>query len=122
MAFSQDALSQLGKVGCQNWRAFVSAYSAAGGEHGQQNSTGIHFEVDMHKVLQPFVSLGLRTFFHAVDTMLHQYSNSSENSPSGDQEMDANSAQSVQRRLFNFSLNCTVSSNHRWQNGPEFYR
>ena len=33
---------------------------------------GIHFEVDMLKVLQPFVSLGLRTLFHAVDTILHK--------------------------------------------------
>ncbi len=33
---SQDALSQHGKVGCQNWHPYASAYSAAGGEHDQQ--------------------------------------------------------------------------------------
>ena len=32
----QDALSQQGKVGCQNWHILASAYSAAGGEHQQQ--------------------------------------------------------------------------------------
>ena len=31
----QDALSQHGKVGCQNWHGNTSAYSAAGGEHDQ---------------------------------------------------------------------------------------
>ena len=33
--------------------------------------SGIHFDVDMGNVLQPFVSLALRTLFHAVDTILH---------------------------------------------------
>ena len=68
--------------------------------------TGIHFEVDMKKVLQPFVSLGLRSFFHAVDTMLHRHE-----------------ADQFPKRRFNFSLNCQgVNSNHRWEQGPEFYR
>ncbi len=32
---SQDALSQHGKVGGQNWHDIASSYSAAGREHGQ---------------------------------------------------------------------------------------
>ena len=67
---------------------------------------GIHFEVDMLKVLQPFVSLALRSFFHAVDTMLHK-------------RKDNEAAKTG----FNFSLNCQgIDSNHRWKDGPEFYR
>ncbi len=71
--------------------------------------SGIHFEVDMLKVLQPFVSLGLRTFFHAVDTTLHRY--------------DSNRDVGMNQPRFNFSLNCQgVDSNHRWEGGPEFHR
>ena len=33
---SQDAISEHGKVGSQNWHITVSAYSAAGGENDQQ--------------------------------------------------------------------------------------
>ena len=68
---------------------------------------GIHFEVDMLKVLQPFVSLALRSFFQAVDTMLHR-------------RHDNEEASTTQ---FNFSLNCQgIDSNHRWKDGPAFYR
>ena len=67
---------------------------------------GIHFEVDMLKVLQPFISLALRSFFHAVDTMLHKRGQDNE-----------------VKTGFNFSLNCQgIDSNHRWKDGPEFYR
>lgn len=70
--------------------------------------SGIHFEVDMLKVLQPFVSLGLKSFFHAVDTMLHRQESIDQRQP---------------QPQFNFSLNCQgVDSNHRWEGGPQFYR
>ena len=55
---------------------------------------GIHFKVDMNTVLQPFVSLGLRTFFTAVDSMLHNQN-----------QMDQFERNYRQTRL-NFSLNC----------------
>ncbi len=35
---SQDALSQRGKVGCQNWHNTACSYSATGGEHDQQQT------------------------------------------------------------------------------------
>ncbi len=81
----------------------------------------------MNEVLQPFVSLGLRTFFHAVDTMLKKYE---DKEPANGGNAAAASGLSKedfvkmrQRSLFNFSLNCQgVGSNHRWKNGPEFYR
>lgn len=70
--------------------------------------SGIHFEVDMLKVLQPFVSMGLKSFFNAVDTMLHRQESTD---------------QRPQQPQFNFSLNCQgVDSNHRWEGGPQFYR
>ena len=76
---------------------------------------GIHFEVDMMKVLQPFVSLGLRTLFHAVDTILH-------NEEAASTSEDVTQA-SLSQPQFNFSLNCQgVDSNHRWEGGPTFYR
>ena len=60
----------------------------------------------MLKVLQPFISLALRSFFHAVDTMLHKRGQDNE-----------------VKTGFNFSLNCQgIDSNHRWKDGPEFYR
>lgn len=63
----------------------------------------------MLKVLQPFVSLALKSFFHAVDTMLHRH--------------DHQFGQVDQEPRFNFSLNCQgVDSNHRWEDGPEFHR
>ena len=63
----------------------------------------------MLKVLQPFVSLGLRSLFHAVDTMLHKE--------------DEDVTQTDRQPQFNFSLNCQgVDSNHRWEGGPAFYR
>ena len=75
---------------------------------------GIHFEVDMMKVLQPFVSLGLRTLFHAVDTILHN-----EEAAASEDVTQA----SLSQPQFNFSLNCQgVDSNHRWEGGPTFYR
>ena len=64
---------------------------------------GIHFKVDMNTVLQPFVSLGLRTFFTAVDSMLHNQN-----------QMNQFERNYRQTRL-NFSLNCqgwfTIDSN-----------
>ena len=64
------------------------------GKHLILSFLGIHFKVDMNTVLQPFVSLGLRTFFTAVDSMLHNQN-----------QMDQFERNYRQTRL-NFSLNC----------------
>jgi hypothetical protein len=58
------------------------------------------------------MSLGLKVFFHAVDTMIEKL------------ETDAiTSKVSDPKKLFNYDLNCQgVNSNHRWENGPQFYR
>ena len=75
---------------------------------------GIHFDVDMERVLQNFVSLGLKVFFHAVDSMLEK---------NGESSQTFNSEKGDEKRLFDYDLNCQgVNSNHRWENGPQFYR
>jgi hypothetical protein len=68
----------------------------------------------MERVLQNFVSLGLKVFFHAVDLMLEKNGESSQN---------FNSENGDEKRLFDYNLNCQgVNSDHRWENGPQFYR
>ena len=49
---------------------------------------GIHFEVDLEKVLASFVIQAMKTFFHGVDTMIK------------------NSLPSQRRKLFNYRLLC----------------
>ena len=76
---------------------------------------GIHFDVDMERILQNFVSLGLKVFFHAVDSMLKKHA--------AEPGLTSNSDAGDQKKLFDYDLNCQgVNSNHRWENGPQFYR
>lgn len=66
----------------------------------------------MERVLQSFMSLGLKVFFHAVDTMIEKLETDTITSKVSDA-----------KKLFNYDLNCQgVNSNHRWENGPQFYR
>ena len=75
----------------------------------------------MERVLQNFVSLGLKVFFHAVDSMLER--NANFNSNGGESNQSTNPLVGDEKRLFDYDLNCQgVNSNHRWENGPQFYR
>ncbi len=78
--------------------------------------SGIHFDVDMERVLQNFISLGLKVFFHAVDSMLERHA-------TGESSPNTTSEDGDQQRLFDYDLDCEgVNSNHSWRNGPQFYR
>ena len=73
----------------------------------------------MERVLQNFVSLALKVFFHAVDSMLERF----ENEPGPGFGSGSGSEADDRKRLFDYNLNCQgVNSNHRWEKGPQFYR
>ena len=71
---------------------------------------GIHFEVGLEEVLQKTISLALRVFFAGVNKMLE----SGQSSRGGrDRDLD-----------LNYSLDCqgVGTEDHKWENGPKFYR